>query len=395
MCVIAFSPKGNEAPTEKQIKEMFKKNPDGAGYAWDDGTTVHFKKGFMNVDDLIEDLGPLEKWKDKNLAMHFRIGTAGKNDKKTTHPFPLTNNFGELRKLQGDGPVLFHNGVISGYGGIIDPLASDTQDFVAGVASKLLTRPNTPSKITAKTISTIIGSSRLLIMYGKNRVVKFGDWKEKNGNYYSNLLWEPCKYNYSTSYPTYYGTCGTYYDNTEPKVSDYAWPSMYHQWIKVTPKRGQEILAQAKEENGFYKFSTTKELEWKTNEDYTEWWTTTVGRQLKLEYEGYDNEDPDSYADLFETDYMTFNTEQEMAQWASQGTVFNDHTVEIYGVTWYMDDVTLEAFTKNVAALLSYASDIDDALEVLRETGHLPQDDDELWDMVCENKLEDKIRTIV
>ena len=84
-----------------------------------------------------------------------------------------------------------------------------------------------------------------------------------------------------------------------------------------------------------------------------------------------------------------------MAQWASQGTVFNDHTVEIYGVTWYMDDVTLEAFTENVAALLSYASDIDDALEVLKATGHLPQYDDELWDMVCENKLEDKIGTIV
>ena len=92
---------------------------------------------------------------------------------------------------------------------------------------------------------------------------------------------------------------------------------------------------------------------------------------------------------------MTFNTEKEMAQWASQGTVFNDHTVEIYGVTWYMDDVTLEAFTKNVASLLSYASDIDDALEVLRATGHLPQDDDELWDMARDNKLEDKLRTIV
>ena len=28
MCVIAFSPKGNEAPTEKQIKEMFKKSAE-------------------------------------------------------------------------------------------------------------------------------------------------------------------------------------------------------------------------------------------------------------------------------------------------------------------------------------------------------------------------------
>lgn len=393
MCVIAFSPKGNDAPTEEQIKEMFKKNPDGAGYAWDDGATVHFKKGFMNVDDLLEDLGPLEKWKDKNFAMHFRIGTAGKNDKKTTHPFPLTNNFGELRKLQGDGPVLFHNGVISGFGGIIDPLASDTQDFVAGVASKLLTRPNTPSKITAKTVNTIIGSSRLLIMYGKNKAIKFGDWKEKDGNYYSNLLWEPYKYTYSPSYSTY-GT--TYYDDTEPKVSEYAWPSSYHQWIKVTPERGQQILAQATvEEDGIYRFNSAQGLEWKTNENYTEWWTTTLGRQLKLEYEGFDDRDPDSYADLFETDYKSFDTEEEMAQWASQGTVFNDHTVEIYGVTWYMDDVTLEAFTENVAQLLSYASDLAGALELLRVTGHLPQDDEELWEMACDNKMQDKLGAIV
>ena len=148
MCVIAFSPKGKDMPTEAQIKSMFKKNPDGAGFAYEEGDTVKYKKGFMNVDDLLEELGPLDKWKDKNIAMHFRIGTAGKNDKKTTHPFPISNNFGELRKLQGEGPVLFHNGVISGLGGIIDPLASDTQDFVAGVASKMLTRPNKPTKVT-------------------------------------------------------------------------------------------------------------------------------------------------------------------------------------------------------------------------------------------------------
>lgn len=390
MCVIAFSPKGNEAPTIKQIKEMFKKNPDGAGYAWDDGSTVHFKKGFMNVDDLLEDLGPLEKWKDRNFAMHFRIGTAGKNDKKTTHPFPLTNNFGELRKLQGDGPVLFHNGVISGYGGIIDPLASDTQDFVAGVASKLLTRPNTPSKITAKTIDTIIGSSKLLLMYGKNKVVKFGNWQEKDGNYYSNLLWEPCKYTYSTNYYSFYDD--TYYNNAKPTVSEYAWPSSYHQWIKVTPERGKQILAQAKmEEDGIYKFYSTQDLEWKTNEDYTEWWTTTLGRQLKLEYEELYDDDTDSYADLFETDYITFETGEEMAQWASQGIVLDNHTVEIFGVTWYMDDITLEAFTENVAALISCTSDIAAALEVLKVTGHLPQDDDELLEMIYDNKMENKL----
>ena len=92
---------------------------------------------------------------------------------------------------------------------------------------------------------------------------------------------------------------------------------------------------------------------------------------------------------------MSFDTEEEMAQWASQGTVFNDHTVEIYGVTWYMDEVTLEAFTENVAALLSYASDLAGALEILKVTGHLPQDDDEFWEMACDNKMEDKLGAIV
>ena len=41
MCVIALSPKGNDLPTEEQIRQMFNKNDDGAGYAWDDGKKVH------------------------------------------------------------------------------------------------------------------------------------------------------------------------------------------------------------------------------------------------------------------------------------------------------------------------------------------------------------------
>ena len=60
-----------------------------------------------------------------------------------------------------------------------------------------------------------------------------------------------------------------------------------------------------------------------------------------------------------------------------------------------MDDITLEAFTENVAAVLSYASDLAGALEILKVTGHLPQDDDELWEMACDNKMEDKLGAIV
>lgn len=393
MCVIAFSPRNNDMPTEKQIKEMFEKNPDGAGYAWDDGNTVHFKKGFMTVDDLLEDLGPLEKWKNKNIAIHFRIGTAGKNDKKTTHPFPLTNNFGDMRKLQGDGPVLFHNGVISGYGGIIDPLASDTQDFVAGVASKLLTRPNAPSKITEKTIDTIIGSSRLLIMYGKNKIVKFGDWKTENGNFYSNLLWKPHSANVKT-YQTYsLGKYDGYYDYDIPHESEYAWPSEYHQWIKVTPTRGQQILKQSElKNNGTYKFVSTRDLEWKTNENNTEWWTTKLGEQMKSDYE-----EEEQYESIFETNYQSFETTDEQIQWLADNNaiVYKDNTAEILGQTWYIDQENCECFTEDIAQALTDVVDVDKALEVLKITGHLPLDEEEMQQMILDNNIADRVEAIV
>ena len=34
MCVILLSEKGKDAPTEKQIKQAFRRNPDGAGFAY-------------------------------------------------------------------------------------------------------------------------------------------------------------------------------------------------------------------------------------------------------------------------------------------------------------------------------------------------------------------------
>ena len=132
MCVILLSEKGKDAPTEEQIKQAFRRNPDGAGFAYcdkSDGNKVKWEKGFMTVDSLLERLEPLEQWKDTTLAIHFRIGTAGKNDKATCHPFPISTVFGDLRKTSGEGAVLFHNGVLN-TGGWADPLSSDTQDFV-------------------------------------------------------------------------------------------------------------------------------------------------------------------------------------------------------------------------------------------------------------------------
>lgn len=380
MCVIAFSPKGKNMPTEEQIKQMFKKNPDGAGFAYEEGNTVKYKKGFMNVDDLLEELGPLEKWKDKNIAMHFRIGTAGKNDQKTTHPFPLSTSFGDLRKLEGEGPVLFHNGVISGLGGLIDPLASDTQDFVSGVASKLLIKPHKPSKITNKIVEEIIGPSRLLLMYGKGKIVKFGEWKEKDGNLYSNLLWVPTTYTYSPSYAysgfydddDYYKP-GKQYEQFEHK---YAWPTIDHQWIKVPEERGKEILARAEWIKGTNrcKFKQTQDLEWYTTEDLTQWWTTKAQSYMNDGYY-YDDEDDD-----ITSEYKFFNDNLEMENWLSSAIVLSDGTYEKNGKCWYADERNCEVFTEIGAEGLTDVADLTLALKVCAELGYLPLDEQELME---------------
>lgn len=358
-------------PTEAQIKQMFKKNPDGAGFAWEEGDTVKYKKGFMNVDDLLEELGPLEKWKDKNIAIHFRIGTAGKNDKKTTHPFLISNNFGELRKLQGEGPVLFHNGVISKLGGIIDPLASDTQDFVAGVASKLLTRPNKPTKVTEAVIESIIGTSRLLLMYGRGKIVKFGEWKEKDGNLYSNLLWDytPTKttYSYSTNYYNgYYGS-----DRFDYYEAEYAWPSEFHQWIGVPEEKGKSLMNQAEEdENGYYHFKSCPSLKWLTNEDYTQWFTTGAIQAAK---------DDEPYEKVYSTDYYEwFEDEREFEAWKLDAIEMTDGTYEKGGKIWYVDQRNLEVFTEEAVDDLTNVSDTTKALEFVKKYGYLPEEDEEL-----------------
>lgn len=235
MCVICFSPKGVKAPTKDQIEDMFYTNPDGAGYAYEEGGKIKYKKGFMNLKSLMNELEPLSQWKDRNLAIHFRIGTAGENDEHTCHPFPITTNYGEMRKTEGEGPVLFHNGILA-EGGIIDENSSDTQDFVAAFSPML--KKYSKSKARDAWMEKTIGASKLLIMYGNNKYKMYGDWKKDGDLFVSNLNYKTVytKYNYET--PSWIGEWEKYYISKEMeaiaqkmfeelKKEDYLWASKY------------------------------------------------------------------------------------------------------------------------------------------------------------------------
>ena len=234
MCIICDKPAGVDMPTDEDIKHMFEKNPHGAGFAiqgWFEKDArdpktgkqvkrkrfeVHYQKGFMTVDDLIEALGPKEKLKDYRVVMHCRITTSGNSDKPTTHPFLLSNNYGDLRKTEGEGAVLFHNGVFTGLGGVIDKKSSDTQDFTIGIANRMLNKPGHISAISKKIAETIAGSCRVLILYPdpKHPDFRLGTWHDHNGckysntGYKSNIVYGSSQHNGTSSTTNHY--CGKY-----------------------------------------------------------------------------------------------------------------------------------------------------------------------------------------
>lgn len=218
MCVIVFSPKGVEAPTEEQIRDMYRANPDGAGFAYNGRNgKVKFKKGYMTVESLLKELQPLKRWTNRNLAIHFRIGTSGKNDQHTCHPFKISSRYDDLRALEGEGNVLFHNGVFA-KGGLIDKNSSDTQDFVSAFAPLL--KKYSKSKVRDMWLEQVISPSKVLVMYDNNKYKIYGEWKKDGNLLVSNLSYKNKSYAWGGDY---YGYSGMYYDGYDYGSFDEFW----------------------------------------------------------------------------------------------------------------------------------------------------------------------------
>lgn len=101
MC-IAIVQRPGAVLLEKQIEQGWRRNGDGAGFAFIRDGKVEIKKGFMNLEafkkayyDAVKEFG-----KDSPFLVHMRIRTSGLVDKHNTHPFPIK-----------DGAMI-HNGVL-------------------------------------------------------------------------------------------------------------------------------------------------------------------------------------------------------------------------------------------------------------------------------------------
>lgn len=230
MCVIAYKPKNIDLMDDKIIANMWAINSDGAGYMFVKNDNVIIKKGYLKLNDFLKDLKEdynREKLKEKNLILHFRIGTSGGITKEKTHPFPLSNNdklLDALRITNKNNYGIVHNGVLSDY--TYNQSLSDTQSFIKDFLFELnnLKPIYKNNALINRFITNELKGSKLVILDKKDNVYMYGDFKQDNGIYYSNATYktsyytselEPTTYNfknYNYNYASSYNDNYDYYD---------------------------------------------------------------------------------------------------------------------------------------------------------------------------------------
>ena len=235
MCVIAIKPQGAKMPNEENIKDMFDRNEDGAGFMYAMDGEVNIEKGFMTLRDFNNALAHAEKVimakgytvEELPFILHFRITTHGGTNPANTHPFPVSPNIKTLQALDVVTNLgMVHNGIIRN-----TPRSqkiSDTMEYILGMVMPLnnLNKDFLKFETTKDVLKATINGSRLAFLAGDGTITKVGVWE--NGTVegtedieYSNLHHEPYIYsgNDGYNYGNYHGDSRTHVaDNYVPKT---------------------------------------------------------------------------------------------------------------------------------------------------------------------------------
>lgn len=211
MCIIVAKNKGVKLPSRDTLRECFKNNKDGAGLMYVKNGKVIIDKGFMTFEDLNRKIKSLKRefksdLTNKAIVFHFRIGTHGQNDKATTHPFPISNKFEDLRATHFETDIaMAHNGIISAYN--YDKILSDTQSFIKDYVS-IFKELNSNFYKNNRVMNLIkdkanISYNKLCFLDNKENIYWYGDKIIDNGVIYSNSTYKVTKYTPSYSRTKY------------------------------------------------------------------------------------------------------------------------------------------------------------------------------------------------
>lgn len=206
MCIVVYKPENTEFPSWNTLKTCFEHNPDGAGFMWADGKSVHIRKGFMNWGEFKKALKPYKAGMDKYpFVMHFRIATHGGTNPAMTHPFPLSANTERLKATSIDTNVgIAHNGIISMCSGAKS--LSDTAEFIKKYLTLLIRSPKyyANHKI-CDIIEELIGSKMCILSEDMHAEVLGHGWIVEDGISYSNESFQSYHVRKKSRYGGYYG----------------------------------------------------------------------------------------------------------------------------------------------------------------------------------------------
>ena len=215
MCIIAAKPAGIDMPGADTIRTMWDHNNDGAGLMYVENGKVRVEKGFMKYKSFTKALERLEKRLDLTttpLVMHFRIRTHGGTNPECTHPFPITDSIGALKKLQVSTDVgVAHNGIITSV--VPRPGISDTMEYIATQLAPLKRAlPKFYENKDARLLIQNAIGSRMVFLTKAGNLYTVGDFVEDGGVLYSNDSYKP--YNFRGSiWASYYPGGDVYYDS--------------------------------------------------------------------------------------------------------------------------------------------------------------------------------------
>ena len=189
MCIIAYKPTNIDFPSDTILKNCYENNPDGAGFMYALHGKVYIKKGYQTWESFKNALEKARKETGDKVpyVMHFRIATQG-YEKTMTHPFPLSSNMSNLKRLLYDCNIgVAHNGILD----ITSDGSKDYSDTMKFITDYLCLIIRSyfwwKDDRTKALIENLIDGSRLAILDKNGHCELMGKgWEEKDGIYYSN-----------------------------------------------------------------------------------------------------------------------------------------------------------------------------------------------------------------
>ena len=191
MCIICVSPRKVRQPSMSTIRQMFLRNPDGAGFMCARDGVVRISKGYMDVDSYIAAIRA-ERFTAKDAVVyHFRISTQAGVNPEMTHPFPLSNKLEHMKALDVTcGCGVAHNGIIRLTTDPTNEEYSDTALFIARYLFEIIRRPKDLKNPRVLAYIHRLAGSKLAIMDKSGYIATVGSFINQRGLLFSNDSYE-------------------------------------------------------------------------------------------------------------------------------------------------------------------------------------------------------------